>query len=71
MRHVFQEKNKNKEHCITRHHYDRGLINYRQPERPGRNWEGNCERREISLVGRGREGGNNYGRNQLENRVID
>ncbi|KAH9802499.1 Integrase catalytic domain-containing protein [Citrus sinensis] len=50
-----------------RRHYDKGLFNYRQPERPGRNWEGNHERREISLVGRGQEGGNNYGRNQREN----
>ena len=50
-------------------HYDRGLFNYRQPERPNRDWEGNRERREISLIERGREGGNNYGRNQRENRV--
>ena len=45
-------------------HYNRGLFNYRQPERPDRDWEGNHERREISLIERGREGGNNYGRNQ-------
>ena len=49
----------------------KGLFNYRQPERPGQNCEGNCERREISLVGRGRGGGNNYGRNQRENQVRD
>ena len=54
-----------------RRHYDKELFNYRQPERPDRNWEGNRERREISLVERGREGGNNYGRNQRESRVRD
>lgn len=49
-----------------RRHYDGGLFNYKRPERLSRDWERNCERREVSLIDRGREKGNNYERNQQE-----
>ena len=54
-----------------RHHYDGGLFNYRRPERLASDWERSCERREISLIGRGRERRNNYRKNQRKNMVRD
>ena len=52
-------------------YYGGRLFNYRRPERLARDWERNREKREISLVGRGRERRNNYRKNQWENRVRD
>ena len=54
-----------------RRHYGGELFNYKRQERSSRDWERNRERREISLIGRGRKGRNNYEMNQRENRARD